>query len=508
MSNAELNVKIFLYAKSVLGDKIMNIVYLLLYAIAVVVVGFVMVKTYLEKDIMNRKVLISLTLTMICIVSYSVNFMTDNYNIMSAATSIMMVAQDFLLVTLFIYTTAFTRIRNKVTKVMTIASFALALVDSVVFIVNIFNEIALKYSLVKCDGIYVLGYEGELWFGIHAVMSMLIVAFIIAVLVIKCIRIPGAYWGRYIVMAAGLVFIVLIKYVFIYKIIDLRFDISIFLYAFIGVMVYWNTFWYSKKNMLTITHAMIIDHMHVPVILFDYEGVLADFNTSMKALFDDLEYDDRKQTIDWFIKNKCVPVTAGNDTFEWKLDDKIYDCRIERLSDERKRLLGTIIVMQNVTELKRAYTELENMVIYDQLTGVYSMYSFMEHCKTYDGFKGSVALAVCDIDGLSEINLKHGQKVGNSVLINVAGVLKKMLKDSAYIARLNEGDFVVVLKNFSFEEADSILAKIKKAVSRECSNDKMKVSMKYGIAIRGRANGWMMDVVHEAAGKMKEKKGR
>ena len=206
----------------------MNIVYLLLYAIAVVVVGFVMVKTYLEKDIMNRKVLISLTLTMICIVSYSVNFMTDNYNIMSAATSIMMVAQDFLLVTLFIYTTAFTRIRNKATKVMTIASFALALVDSVVFIVNIFNEIALKYSLVKCDGIYVLGYEGELWFGIHAVMSMLIVAFIIAVLVIKCIRIPGAYWGRYIVMAAGLVFIVLIKYVFIYKIIDLRFDISIF----------------------------------------------------------------------------------------------------------------------------------------------------------------------------------------------------------------------------------------------------------------------------------------
>ena len=316
MSNAELNVKIFLYAKSVLGDKIMNIVYLLLYAIAVVVVGFVMVKTYLEKDIMNRKVLISLTLTMICIVSYSVNFMTDNYNIMSAATSIMMVVQDFLLVTLFIYTTAFTRIRNKATKVMTIASFALALVDSVVFIVNIFNEIALKYSLVKCDGIYVLGYEGELWFGIHAVMSMLIVAFIIAVLVIKCIRIPGAYWGRYIVMAAGLVFIVLIKYVFIYKIIDLRFDISIFLYAFIGVMVYWNTFWYSKKNMLTITHTMIIDHMHVPVILFDYEGVLADFNTSMKALFDDLEYDDRKQTIDWFIKNKCVPVTAGNDTFE------------------------------------------------------------------------------------------------------------------------------------------------------------------------------------------------
>ena len=486
----------------------MNMVYLLLYVIAAMIVGFVMVKTYQEKDRMRRYVIVLLVLAMICIVSYSVNFMTDNYNVMSAATSIMMSAQDFLLVSFFIYTTAFARISNKVTKVMTIAAFVIAIIDSVVFIVNIFNEIAVKYSMVKCDGIYVLGYEGELWFGIHAVMSMIITACIIAVLVIKCIHIPGAYWGRYIVMAAGLAIIILIKCVFIYKIIDLRFDISIFLYAFIGVMVYWNTFWYSKKNMLTITHAMIIDHMHVPVILFDYEGVLADFNTSMKELFGDLEYDDREQTIDWFFKSKCVPVMAGQNTFQWKLDNKAYDCRIEKLLDDKKRLLGTIIVMQDVTELKRAYTELENMVIYDQLTGVYSMYSFMEHCKSYDGYKGNIAVAVCDIDGLSEINFKYGQKAGNSVLVNVSGVLKKMLKDSAYIARLNEGDFVAVMKDFSYEKADIIFAEIEKTVSRECSDDKMKVSIKYGIAMRNSTNGWMMDVVHEAVGRMKGKKDR
>ena len=486
----------------------MNMVYLLLYVIAAMIVGFVMVKTYQEKDRMRRYVIVLLVLAMICIVSYSVNFMTDNYNVMSAATSIMMSAQDFLLVSFFIYTTAFARISNKVTKVMTIAAFVIAIIDSVVFIVNIFNEIAVKYSMVKCDGIYVLGYEGELWFGIHAVMSMIITACIIAVLVIKCIRIPGAYWGRYIAMAAGLAIIILIKCVFIYKIIDLRFDISIFLYAFIGVMVYWNTFWYSKKNMLTITHAMIIDHMHVPDILFDYEGVLAHFTTSMRELFGDLEYDDREQTIDWFFKSKCVPIMAGQNTFQWKLDNKAYDCRIEKLLDDKKRLLGTIIVMQDVTELKRAYTELENMVIYDQLTGVYSMYSFMEHCKSYDGYKGNIAVAVCDIDGLSEINFKYGQKAGNSVLVNVAGVLKKKLKDSAYIARLNEGDFVAVIKNISLKKADIIFAEIEKAVSTECSDDKMKVSMKYGIAMRNSTNGWMMDVVHEAVGRMKGKKDR
>ena len=136
------------------------------------------------------------------------------------------------------------------------------------------------------------------------------------------------------------------------------------------------------------------------------------------------------------------------------------------------------------------------------------MYSFMEHCKSYDGYKGNIAVAVCDIDGLSEINFKYGQKAGNSVLVNVSGVLKKMLKYSAYIARLNEGDFVAVMKDFSYEKADIIFAEIEKTVSRECSDDKMKVSIKYGIAMRNSTNGWMMDVVHEAVGRMKGKKDR
>lgn len=199
----------------------------------------------------------------------------------------------------------------------------------------------------------------ELWFGIHAIMNMVIVAFIIALLIIKCIRIPSAYWGRYIFTVAGLIVIIAFKYIFIMKAVDLRFDISIFLYALMGTMVYWNTFWYSKKNMLTVTHEMIIEHMQIPVVLFDYEGILADFNSSMKDVAGNLEYDNREQNIEWFVRENDLPVKPGEDTFEWKHNDRIYDCRIERLSDEKNRLLGTIIVMQDVSELKKLMLNLK-----------------------------------------------------------------------------------------------------------------------------------------------------
>ena len=61
--------------------------------------------------------------------------------------------------------------------------------------------------------------------------------------------------------------------------------------------------------------------------------------------------------------------------------------------------------------------------------------------KQYDEYNGSVAVVVCDINHLSDINIQYGQKAGNQGLINVAGVLKKILMDRAYIARINEGNF-------------------------------------------------------------------
>lgn len=122
--------------------------------------------------------------------------------------------------------------------------------------------------------------------------------------------------------------------------------------------------------------------------------------------------------------------------------------------------------MQDVSELKKAYAELENMVIYDQLTGVYSMYSFMEHCKQYDEYNGSVAVVVCDINHLSDINIQYGQKAGNQALINVAGVLKKILMDRAYIARINECNFVAVMKNVTDAEAGKTFEQIKRVVEK------------------------------------------
>ena len=62
----------------------------------------------------------------------------------------MMEAQDFALVALLTYTGIFTRLANRITRTAVVLCIFAAMVDSVVFIINIFNETALKYCLNNC----------------------------------------------------------------------------------------------------------------------------------------------------------------------------------------------------------------------------------------------------------------------------------------------------------------------------------------------------------------------
>ena len=94
------------------------------------------------------------------------------------------------------------------------------------------------------------------------------------------------------------------------------------------------------------------------------------------------------------------------------------------------------------------------------------------------------------------------------IIINVAGVLKKILMDRAYIARINEGNFVAVMKNVTDAEAGKTFEQIKRIVEKECNNGKFGVTIEYGIAMRKASNRWIMDIVHEAVNDMRDRKGR
>jgi len=396
---------------------------------------------------------------------------------MSVGVSLNIISQDFILIALYHYSLDFTRLRRKILTFVEIIFIILALVDAILFIVNIFNEMLMTYSMNMVGNAYVLGYETSELFAIHVIFNIMILTAIISCLIIKCIRIPRVYWGRYSSLIIGGLVILLIKFIFINKIIDMRFDISILAYSLLGVLLYWNTFWYSKKNMLRITHAMIIDHMQVPVILFDYEENIADFNTALKELFPDIEYDKKEENIEWFINNKNCPDLKKKDNFTWIIKDKIYECKVHNLKTKGNRLLGLILVMQDVTELTNAYDELERSVTFDALTGLYNKRSFYMQIEK----ESYNTVCVANINNLAIINDKFGQETGDRVLIGLANIAEEKTARADFIARLDGGNIVILTKAKELDALE-LMTDIKDTVSKRLSTKKMNVSIEYGVA--------------------------
>jgi diguanylate cyclase (GGDEF)-like protein len=228
--------------------------------------------------------------------------------------------------------------------------------------------------------------------------------------------------------------------------------------------------------MLNITHKMIIDHMKVPVVLFDYEGIVADFNVAMSKIFDDLKYDAREQTIDWFIKKKNCPDLRKKETFTWKINDDIFDCRVHYLKSNNNRMLGMILVMQDITELTKAYDDLEKSITFDALTGIYNKYSFYK--KNKDSNYNRVV--VCNIENLTYINEKFGQAAGDNILIGLANILVEKTKKTDFVARLDDGDFAILLNGSEIKVIEQ-MTEIKEIIRKRLSTKNIYVNIEFGI---------------------------
>ena len=133
-------------------------------------------------------------------------------------------------------------------------------------------------------------------------------------------------------------------------------------------------------------------------------------------------------------------------------------------------VLGQI---QDVTERRRFEERLQHLVDHDPLTGLVNRRRFEQeldrhvaHARRY-GATG--ALLVLDLDDFKSVNDTLGHNAGDELIVSVAGLLKKQLRDSDIVARLGGDEYAVLLPTGGPEEAEAVAAKLVRAVREEVS---------------------------------------
>lgn len=101
----------------------------------------------------------------------------------------------------------------------------------------------------------------------------------------------------------------------------------------------------------------------------------------------------------------------------------------------------------------------------DPLTKVLNRGAFDQRIKValkdYKRFKRPLCMLIADLDHFKDINDRYGHQVGDDVLVNFAGLLRKTLRDNDIIFRYGGDEFIVLFQNVSLPMAVDICERMR-----------------------------------------------
>ena len=168
---------------------------------------------------------------------------------------------------------------------------------------------------------------------------------------------------------------------------------------------------------------------------------------------------------------------------------------ISPIKNEFGELTHFVIVLEDVSELKQAHAKMEQLALYDDLTGLANRRLFYSKLgnlldkleEPTQKTKGNIgAVMLLDLDYFKTINDTRGHHVGDELLKAVALRLRYALHEEDVAARLGGDEFALLISPVESEEQVlSIAERILAAVTRPFNLDdaEIQVTTSLGIAL-------------------------
>jgi diguanylate cyclase (GGDEF)-like protein/PAS domain S-box-containing protein len=157
------------------------------------------------------------------------------------------------------------------------------------------------------------------------------------------------------------------------------------------------------------------------------------------------------------------------------------------LFDGNNNIVGAIESIRDITESKRLERQLQYLATHDALTNIPNRYSLTETlkravAKAKRGEKS--AFLFIDLDNFKLVNDSLGHAAGDELLVTLSHILKNNLREGDLLARFGGDEFCVLLEGASFQEAEIVAEKLRRAVDQnELYLDMHKCCLNLSISI-------------------------
>ncbi len=117
--------------------------------------------------------------------------------------------------------------------------------------------------------------------------------------------------------------------------------------------------------------------------------------------------------------------------------------------DKQNSLIGTVLVMKDITEKRQKDKEVFYLTNHDPLTNLPNRTLIIDRTlqaiKEAKRSKASIGFLLINIDSFTKVNDNYGYATGDKVLKSVASILQSTLRECDSISRQNGDEFIVML---------------------------------------------------------------
>lgn len=177
-----------------------------------------------------------------------------------------------------------------------------------------------------------------------------------------------------------------------------------------------------------------------------------------------------------FYKNLWSSILRGeifNETIinKKKNGELFYERKtITPLKDDFNNIVGFVSTGKDVTLETMMHKEMELLASMDKLTGIYNRHKFEElftlEVERSRRFKTPLSLILIDIDHFKNVNDTYGHDVGDSILINLAKVVKNSIRNLDIFSRWGGEEFLILIPNTDLDQAHTLAQKLRVIVEK------------------------------------------